>query len=218
MTRATARSSIAALGANYWQYDYLTLLTIYYLYLVEFANWDSQSIIGRGYVDGNSSQITTGRTDSMIYHTGTSGNSRSANAPIQYRWIENLWGNIYQWVDGITFNSSDVWVQKNPSAFADTASGIKLTAARYTTNGEYITNYASDSNHSEYIVPSAGGGTENTYIPDKEYYSTGICVLVVGGVWISGSSAGLFYFNGNNSTSNSNSNIGAHIIYKKLGT
>jgi hypothetical protein len=212
MTRATARSSIAALGANYWQYDYLTLLTIYYLYLVEFANWDSQSIIGRGYVDGNSSQITTGRTDSMIYHTGTSGNSRSANAPIQYRWIENLWGNIYQWVDGITFNSADVWVQKNPSAFADTASGIKLTAARSTANGEYITNYASDSNHSEYIVPSAGGGTENTYIPDKEYYSTGICVLDVGG-WYSGSDAGLFHFYGGYSSSISYSSIGARSIY-----
>ena len=213
MTRATARSAIAALGANYWQYDYLTLLTIYYLYLVEFANWDSQSIIGRGYVDGNSSQVTTGRTDSMTYHTGTSGNSRSANAPVQYRWIENLWGNIYQWVDGITFNSADVWIQKNPSTFADTASGIKLTAARYTGSGEYITNYASDDNHSEYIVPSAGGGTESTYIPDKEWYSTGICVLVVGGVWFSGSSAGLFYFLGDSSASYSHSSLGARIIY-----
>ena len=213
MTRATARSAIAALGTNYWQYDYLTLLTIYYLYLVEFANWDSQSIIGRGYVDGNSSQTTTGRTDSMTYHTGTSGSSRSANAPVQYRWIENLWENVRQWVDGITFNSADVWIQKNPSAFADAASGIKLTAARYTTDGEYITNYASDNNHSEYIVPSAGGGSESTYIPDKEWYSTGICVLVVGGNWSGGSAAGLFYFNGGYSASISGSSIGARIIY-----
>ena len=44
------------------------------------------------------------------------------------------------------------------------------------------------------------------------------CVLNVGGNWNNRSNAGLFYFNGNNSTSNSNSNIGAHIIYKKLGT
>jgi hypothetical protein len=149
----------------------------------------------------------------MIYHTGTSGNSRSANAPVQYRWIENLWGNIRQLVDGITFNSADVWIQKNPSAFADTASGIKLTAARDTTNGEYITNYASDSNHSEYIVPSAGGGSENTYIPDKEWYSTGICVLFVGGDWYSRSIAGLFCFNGGSSASYSVSYLGARSIY-----
>lgn len=44
------------------------------------------------------------------------------------------------------------------------------------------------------------------------------CVLNVGGNWNNRSNAGLFYFNGNNSTSNSNSNIGAHIIYKKLAT
>lgn len=44
------------------------------------------------------------------------------------------------------------------------------------------------------------------------------CVLNVGGNWNNRSNAGLFYFNGNNSTSNSNSNIGAHMIYKKLAT
>ena len=39
-------------------------------YLVEYANWDSQSKIGNDIV-GNSSLQKTGTTDSMTYHTGT---------------------------------------------------------------------------------------------------------------------------------------------------
>lgn len=38
-------------------------------------------------------------------------------------------------------------------------------------------------------------------------------VLYVGGNWDNGSNAGLFYFNGNNSSSNSNSNIGARHLF-----
>lgn len=38
------------------------------------------------------------------------------------------------------------------------------------------------------------------------------CVLNVGGNWNNRSNAGLFYFNGNNSTSNSNSNIGDKLM------
>lgn len=44
------------------------------------------------------------------------------------------------------------------------------------------------------------------------------CVLNVGGNWSGGSDAGLFCFYGSDSASDSNSNIGAHMIYKKLAT
>jgi len=44
------------------------------------------------------------------------------------------------------------------------------------------------------------------------YYNSGWHVLHVGGNWNNGSKAGLFYFNANNSSSNSNSNIGARLL------
>lgn len=42
-----------------------------------------------------------------------------------------------------------------------------------------------------------------------------VCVLNVGGNWNNGSNAGLWYLNGNNGASNSNSNIGARLSYSK---
>jgi hypothetical protein len=41
ITRATARVNTHNLGSEYWQLDISMWLTIWFLYLIEFANWDS---------------------------------------------------------------------------------------------------------------------------------------------------------------------------------
>jgi hypothetical protein len=41
ITRATARVNTHKLGSGYWQLDISMWITIWFLYLVEFANWDS---------------------------------------------------------------------------------------------------------------------------------------------------------------------------------
>ena len=43
-------------------------------------------------------------------------------------------------------------------------------------------------------------------------YSSGWRVLRVGGNWNNGGNAGLFYFNANNSSSDTNSNVGARLL------
>lgn len=43
-------------------------------------------------------------------------------------------------------------------------------------------------------------------------YSSGWRVLHVGGNWNNGGNAGLFYFNANNSSSDTNSNVGARLL------
>ena len=43
-------------------------------------------------------------------------------------------------------------------------------------------------------------------------YNSGWRVLLVGGNWNNGGNAGLFYFNANNSSSDTNSNVGARLL------
>lgn len=43
-------------------------------------------------------------------------------------------------------------------------------------------------------------------------YNSGWRVLHVGGYWNNGGNAGLFYFNANNSSSDTNSNVGARLL------
>ena len=63
------------------------------------------------------------------------------------------------------------------------------------------------------FFPTEVGGSETIYIPDYAYYNSGWRVLMVGGNYgNSTGNVGLFYFNANNASSNSNSNVGARLL------
>lgn len=53
------------------------------LYLVEYANWNSQATIGYGCSPRNN-KFNMGATDAMTYHTGTSAASRTTYGSVQY--------------------------------------------------------------------------------------------------------------------------------------
>ena len=122
ITRATARSNAKSKGSKFHLYDFATYCAIIFLYIVEFANWNCQTKIGQGFVSRNSS-TQSGATDSMTYHTGRASGT-DGQTSVQYRWIENLWGNVYQWVDGFNANGTAAYYCTDPSKYADdTATG-----------------------------------------------------------------------------------------------
>lgn len=94
----TYRTQIHSLGNDYYMYDFMTLQTIQLLYLVEFADWNSQEKIGYG---GYGNSQTNGQTDLMPYHTGTMETSRQSYGAIQYRNIEGLWSGKSDWINGL---------------------------------------------------------------------------------------------------------------------
>ena len=117
---STFRSGIHNLGNTIWQSDFAMFWTIRMLYLVEFADWNSQSRIGYGC---GSKKEYTGATDALTYHTGSATATRITYGHTQYRWIEDLWSNVENFVDGIYFNSNDIYCIKNPSDFNNTSGG-----------------------------------------------------------------------------------------------
>ncbi len=80
--------------------DICMLQTLWLLYIVEFANWNSQNTIGLG----TSSALTSGSTDAIPYHTGTLATSRNTQGGIKYRNIESLWG-YGAFVDGFYYDN-----------------------------------------------------------------------------------------------------------------
>lgn len=211
MTRATARNGAKGKGEGWCLYDYATWSAIGLLYLVEHAGWDTQAKVGRGYCDSNNSAISAGGTDSMVYHTGRASGTDGKTA-VQYRHIENPWGNVYQWVDGVNFSGSTVYACTDPSKYADdTSTGYTTVGARATSSG-YISALGMSTTAPWAIYPTAAGGSETTYVPDYSWTSSGWLVLCVGGSWGDGSDAGLFCFYGD-SSSNSYSSIGARLLF-----
>lgn len=213
ITRATGRTNIHNLGTGFWQWDYATLVTIWLLYIVEFANWNSQTCIGYGCSSGNA-KYNTGATSSMTYHTGTTATSRTSYASgCQYRYIEDLWGNVFDWCDGIRFSSSSIYIYKNPSEFSDSSGGVN-TGTRPTSDG-YISswNQPSTTGYDWAIYPGAVSGSDSTYVPDYCGYSSSGVVLFVGGDYYQYLYYGLFYLSGSYSASSSYGSIGVRVMY-----
>ena len=210
MTRAAARSSIHNLGSTYWQYDYAMYWTIMMLYLVEYANWNSQATIGYGCSPSNA-KFNMGATDNMVYHTGTSAASRTTYGSVQYRHIEGLWDNVYDWCDGIRFSGSTVYCIANPASFSDTSGGTNV-GTRATSSG-WISGWTNPTADGfEYaLYPNAVSGSETTYVCDYCYYYASGVVLCVGGNYGQSQNHGAFYLVGSGAASDAYAYIGCRL-------
>ena len=208
MTRATARTNIHNLGSTYWQYDFAMYWTICMLYLVEFADWNSQAKIGYG-CSPSGSKWNVGYTDSMPYHTGTTASARTSYGGTQYRYIEGLWDNVFDWCDGIYFSGANVYCIKNPASFSDSSGGT-LVGTRPTSGGWISAFNVPTANGFEYaLYTSAISGSENTYITD--YCGSGGVVLFVGGFYYQYQYYGLFSLGGDSSASSAYSYVGSRL-------
>ena len=102
-TIGSFRNLAEARGNGWGLLDYNLLYAVQLLYITEYGHPDSQTTIGRGYVDGNSSSRTTGGTTQ--YGNKTFGET-TGKQQMSYRGIEDLWGNCYYWIDGINSDSN----------------------------------------------------------------------------------------------------------------
>ena len=208
ITRSTARTSIHNLGSNIWQSDIQMRMTIWMLYLVEFADWNSQKTIGKG-CGNNSATENMGYTDSMPYHTGTTLASRdSYGLGTQYRYIEGLWDNVYDWGDGCYYNSNGLNIINTPSSFSDNSGG---TAVGVPSSGWPSAFTVATVAGLEWVIyPTASGGSETTYSADYWSFSASDPCLCFGGYYNQGGYYGLFCVS-YSSASGSNAYIGCRL-------
>lgn len=178
-TCSAGRTTISNLGSKVWMMDFATRFTIWLLYIVEFADWNSQAKIGYGCGD-NSATGNMGYTDSMPYHTGTTRRSRTTyGLGTQYRNIEGLWDNVRDWIDGCYYNSSGLNIIKNPSSFSDSTGG---TAVGVPSSG-YPSAFSVKSVNGTFpmFIPTAASGSDSTYSCDGWYYGASGPCLCAGG-------------------------------------
>lgn len=210
ITKATARTSIHNLGGTIWQYDFAMYWTIMMLYLVEYANWNSQATIGYG-CSPNKQMFNMGLTDAMVYHTGTSAASRDTYGCCQYRHIEGLWDNAVTICDGVYFSGANVYCIKNPDNFSDAENGV-LVGQRATSRG-FISAWTNPTaaGYEYALYPNAVSGSESTFVCDECSYNTNGVVLLTGGSYGQGHAYGAFHLNGSNSAAGIANNLGCRL-------
>ena len=161
------------------------------LYIVEYADWDSQVVIGHGDTQYSRS---CGGTDALQYHTG-----HGTDNSTQYRHIENLWG-YYEWLDGFLTQNGKIYICNDYTKFSNSiTSDYQQFGFTFSSNigQDYITDFAYDANNSwlMFIPSECSGGSSATYVPDYGYlpYNSSVLAACVGyGSGSSGGSRGLF--------------------------
>ena len=222
ITRATARTNQAAIGNGYHQLDFSLWVTIWMLYLVEFANWNTQSMIGYN-CGNNSSKQNTGSTDTMPYHTGTMQASKTTyGVGVQYRYIEDPWGNVLDWCDGITFGPDEnnnagegIYCFEDFEDYSDNYSSSNAILVGRRAN---VSNYIQDFDQSnvsgfDWVLYPGNGDTASSQnqVPDYCDFNTAGVVLFVGGGYGQSAGRGLFYLNGSSAASVQSGVIGVRL-------
>lgn len=113
---------------GYNQLSWGILMTLQHLYLLLYKDRDSQTALGRGYVDGNSDFTNTGGTNTNPYFFGeTTGKQQ-----MKFCGIESFYGNKHHLVDGIV-SDSNYDLKIGYTNFNDSGSGYKLIKTPMTT-------------------------------------------------------------------------------------
>lgn len=182
----------ALLGKEVWQWDWAMNWAIKMLYLVEFADWNSQANIGEGGRPGNFSisYFRTGQTDPMAYHTGTTGQKRTDGSCCQYRNIEGLWDNVYDFIDGCYCTASGFKIILNPNDFSEIAKGEILSLipeSGWPSAYEVVT-----AMNNQWIWPTELNGSATSYTTDYFRLEPTLEDVAVGGSYNTDDLMGLF--------------------------
>lgn len=212
ITMDNFRNGCKAHGAGYQQYDFLIDLILKELWLVEMATTNCQAKM-YGYANGNSSAISTGATDTVATPTGSPVSNSDGKHACKYRGIENPWGNIYKWCDGISFSGDKVYVCTEPTAYSagKTTFPYEYYGTRASSDG-FVKTFAPLAEGSLIQYVTAVGADESSYYCDKAWQ--GGTVLFCGGLWDGGARAGLWLWLGYGTASNSYPNAGGRLCYK----
>ena len=188
---------------TWYQWTYLTALAV-----LLYKSTNLQAAMAQGYVGGSSVQSETALTFSNDY--GMAGGSNKQQ--MAFFWIQNLWGNMYQFVGGAKTDSlyklmtSTGYSSVNDSDFDKKSFGGPSSSL----NG-YISKVVGTTDAG--FFPAECSGAATTYFADYGYvYASDF--PFVGGGYNGGDYAGPFYANFSYSATYTNTNIGSRLSYR----
>ena len=235
-------------GSNWKCQEWDIYCTVYWLYTIEYANLNCQSAFNdtttdEGYKQGGLGSGVTSISDWNGYngynpfvpcgHTNSLGNYTGVityptpnedgtiryNAPVpSYRGIENPFGHIWKWTDGVLAKGNgtiqEYYKTNNRSGYSSslTSDYIKIGESP-TGNGwkkEILRNSYGD------IMTSVVGGSDTTYFCDYHYQAVSngtIYGFLPGGRANSGARAGFGYLNSSSGPAYTAALIGSRICY-----
>ncbi|MBQ9657663.1 MAG: hypothetical protein IJV31_02715 [Clostridia bacterium] len=154
----------------------------------------------------------TGQCDSLGMKSGCLNNDGYHS--MIYRGVENLFANIWQWVDGINVKDHLAYICKDHSQYASDKFTDPYKPLAYTNadaNG-YAKTLGLDVDEPFFRFPTEVGGSTSTYMADYYYQNTGNRVARVGGYFNNGANDGLWYWPFSDTSSDASWGIGCRVL------
>jgi len=227
--------------------DYSLYKDVCWLFYIEYATFNSQAPFAakdsNGYSTGGLGDgITTmadwgtynnynplvncGVTDSFGNGSGEInrqvGNTTQYVKANRYRGIENLFGHVWKWVDGVNIpvfaGVASVCISDTPESYSDsTCEGYEGRGSLPSSSGYMVSPiYTTPENNEGDILPNTVGGSSSSYWCDYYYADNswdGIHGLLVGGAANHGVYAGLAYSSSLIAPSYANAYIGSRLCF-----
>ena len=189
------RTDARANGAGWEQLDWLLHEAITLLCIIEYGTMNIQSALGQGrtalsggsWVGGSYIGITglsnsLGNGSGNVTYTGDADDVGADSSFMSYRGIENLYGNVWKFADGINIKDYVPYINDNPNTYADdifsgdyVSTGVTVSAS----NG-----YARQLGNSNkgFFPTSVSSGSSTVGTTDYFYIQPGNRIALVGGI------------------------------------
>lgn len=209
-TQATFCSRASANGSGYNIIWYYQRQFVNALYMMKYGNPDSQTVVGRWFVDWNHASHVTWWLDSQLSATW---GENTWNTQCKLFWLEDWWGNVLEWIWWAYVDWSNnlytqlSWYTWAVSGWEDTWSTIQHTWSGYELSSIVW-------NNKVLFWPNATVDNSNydTYYCDDMYVDAS-CLAYVGGGRSDGSYAGAFHMNLYYGVSDSSNDLWSRIMF-----
>ena len=213
-TLPTFRTQAEARGTGWEVDDFLTRSAVQLLYLLEYGSFDSQGEIGYGLTNTGAVSVTGGTT---AYGNASWGNvlvpqTNDYTHYVSYRGIENLWGNMWEIVDGVNIYNHVPYIADHGFVSDQITSPYATMGLTLPTGAGMISDFTTSSTF-DYVFL---GGTLQTTGPIYEWQysdSGGYMTYTASGGYAFTNDAGLFCLNFDDPTSGTGADIGARLMY-----
>lgn len=222
LTRANVRKLCNNRGEGWQSHNIFAMAVTEWLFMVEYASLDPQRKVGQGvstFTDDGATNmaVVTGATAGIGNGSGIPDGGESGKCSVTYRGEENLWGNIWTWLDCVNILAkgvNEVWVTKIGTAPVDnTTDGYECLDAHATHSNGYVSSFGIDPQHPEILIPTEASGSDTfaDYVYQNYTYD-GFLIAILGGGWYHGSTCG-FSLDLTTASSTRSRALGGRLLY-----
>lgn len=221
---AGVESDNTAGGKGWRLHNIFALSLTQILLMVEYASLDAKAKVGKGVIsitDDSTSNLSvnTGGTSSLGNGSGIDLSGTEGKCSVSYRGEENLWGNIWTWLDGINIECKDIqnaYVNADNLTMADdTKENYENAGFTMAKVGGYVSKFGWDEAHPYLFLPSEAKGS-SSFISAYHWCNAsynGFLVALLGGTWNYGGACSPFYLYVNSTSGIRTRAVGGRLLY-----